>query len=49
MNPQVWVASGMSEVFPTRDGLPRLQDRHRADKLIEDQTNISPKGGNLTG
>ena len=45
MNPQVWVASGHVGGFS--DPLMDCRDcktRHRADKLIEDQTGISPEG-----
>lgn len=45
MNPQVWVASGHVGGFS--DPLMDCKDcktRHRADKLIEDQTGISPEG-----
>ena len=45
MNPQVWVASGHVGGFS--DPLMDCRDcktRHRADKLIEDQTGVSPEG-----
>lgn len=45
MNPQVWVASGHVGGFS--DPLMDCKDcktRHRADKLIEDQTGTSPEG-----
>ena len=45
MNPQVWVASGHVGGFS--DPLMDCRDcktRHRADKLIEDQTGTSPEG-----
>lgn len=45
MNPQVWVASGHVGGFS--DPLMDCKDcktRHRADKLIEEQTGISPEG-----
>jgi len=45
MNPQVWVASGHVGGFS--DPLMDCKDcktRHRADKLIEDQTGVSPEG-----
>ena len=48
MNPQVWVASGHVGGFS--DPLMDCRDcktRHRADKLIEDQTEISPEGWDL--
>ncbi|MEG2174590.1 MAG: glycine--tRNA ligase, partial [Oscillospiraceae bacterium] len=45
MNPQVWVASGHVGGFsdPLMD-CRGCKTRHRADKLIEDQTGISPEG-----
>ena len=45
MNPQVWVASGHVGGFsdPLMD-CKACKTRHRADKLIEDQTGISPEG-----
>ena len=45
MNPQVWVASGHVGGFsdPLMD-CKTCKTRHRADKLIEDQTNTSPEG-----
>lgn len=45
MNPQVWVASGHVGGFS--DPLMDCRDcktRHRADKLIEDQTGVAPNG-----
>ncbi len=45
MNPQIWVASGHVGGFS--DPLMDCRDcktRHRADKLIEDQTGVSPEG-----
>ncbi|MEG2371483.1 MAG: glycine--tRNA ligase [Hydrogenoanaerobacterium sp.] len=45
MNPQVWVASGHVGGFS--DPLMDCKDcktRHRADKLIEEQTGVSPEG-----
>ena len=45
MNPEVWVASGHVGGFS--DPLMDCKDcktRHRADKLIEDQTGVSPEG-----
>ena len=45
MNPRVWVASGHVGGFS--DPLMDCRDcktRHRADKLIEDQTGVSPEG-----
>ena len=45
MNPQTWVASGHLSGFS--DPLMDCRDcktRHRADKLIEDQTGVSPEG-----
>ena len=45
MNPQVWVASGHVGGFS--DPLMDCRDcktRHRADKLIEEQTGTSPEG-----
>ena len=45
MNPQVWVASGHVGGFS--DPLMDCRDcktRHRADKLIEDQTGVSRRG-----
>ena len=45
MNPQVWIASGHVGGFsdPLMD-CKACKTRHRADKLIEDQTGISPEG-----
>ncbi|HIZ54881.1 MAG TPA: glycine--tRNA ligase [Firmicutes bacterium] len=45
MNPQVWVASGHVGGFsdPLMD-CKECKTRHRADKLIEDQTGIAPNG-----
>jgi len=45
MNPQVWVASGHVGGFsdPLMD-CKNCKTRHRADKLIEEQTGISPEG-----
>ena len=45
MNPQVWVASGHVGGFsyPLMD-CRDCKTRHRADKLIEDQTGVSPEG-----
>ena len=45
MNPQVWVASGHVGGFsdPLMD-CKACKTRHRADKLIEDQTGVSPEG-----
>ena len=45
MNPEVWVASGHVTNFndPLVD-CKKCKARHRADKLIEDQTGISPEG-----
>ncbi|MEG1952691.1 MAG: glycine--tRNA ligase [Hydrogenoanaerobacterium sp.] len=48
MNPQVWVASGHVGGFS--DPLMDCKDcktRHRADKLIEEQTGVSPEGWNF--
>ena len=43
MNPQVWVASGQVGGFsdPLMDGKD-CKARHRADKLIEEQTGVAP-------
>ena len=49
MNPQVWVASGHVGGFS--DPLMDCKDcktRHRADKLIEEQTGVSPEGWDFT-
>lgn len=45
MNPQVWVASGHVGGFsdPLMD-CRSCKTRHRADHLIEDQTNVNPSG-----
>ena len=45
MNPEVWVASGHVGGFsdPLMD-CRECKTRHRADKLIEDQTGVSPEG-----
>lgn len=45
MNPQVWVASGHVGGFsdPLMD-CRGCKTRHRADKLIEEQTGVSPEG-----
>ncbi len=47
MNPQVWVASGHVGGFsdPLMD-CRSCKTRHRADHLIEDQTDINPSGWN---